>query len=151
MSGSQHALKVISILVIIVAIISAILGIVAFVYVGSGDPSTQTTAATVEGVTFTAGEGAALIGVMGIISGIVDLFVGIMGVRGANNPAHIGAFWVIALIGVIFEAIELILTIVSMTQGSATWHTLGNAAISLATVGVCFWLANNIKKQGAQA
>lgn len=145
MSGSQKALKVISILVIILAVISIIFGLVFVAYVASGD-STVSQSMGVQGVDMTNGQGAALLAGITIVSGFIDLIVGIFGVRGANNPQKIGAFWVIALIGVIFEVVELVLTIVSMVQGTADWSMLSSSALSLAIVGVAFWLANNIKK-----
>lgn len=151
MSGSQVALKIISILVIILAIISVISGVVAFAYVASNDPTTTEVATTVKNVSFTYGEGAAAIGIFGIIGGIVDFIVGCLGLRGAKDPSKIGPFWVIALIGLVFEVVELILSLISMAQGNIPVDSLGFALVSPCIVAVCFFLANNIKKEGKQA
>lgn len=92
MTGSQKVIKVVSILVIIVAILSILLGLAscvggfAGVAASSGvSESEQETLALGAGVLFFLGGGA-------IISGVIDLIVGILGLRGAKDPKRIGGF-----------------------------------------------------------
>lgn len=144
MSGSQKALKIISILVIVFAVLAILLGAVFFA--AMTDPSFTSTTTDIEGTMWTGGEMAAVVGGFLVIAGVVDLIVGILGLRGAKNPAKIGAFYVIAWIGLVINAIELILTFVSMAQGTADASTLTSSFINLAFMVVCVWLARNIKQ-----
>ena len=137
MTGSQKVIKVISILVIIVAILSILLGLAscvggfAGVAASSGaSESEQETLALGAGLLFFLGGGA-------IISGVIDLIVGMLGVRGANNPEKIMPFFVISIIAVVFGC---------FTTGQMDATTIASAVVQLVLMVVCVVLANNVRK-----
>lgn len=143
MTGSQKVIKVVSILVIIVAILSILLGLAscvggfAGVAASSGvSESEQETLALGAGVLFFLGGGA-------IISGVIDLIVGILGLRGAKDPKRIGGFFAIAVIGFIIAAINLAITLFSAQQ--LDFATLLAPIAQLVVMLVCVILANNVR------
>ena len=143
MTGSQKVIKVVSILVIIVAILSILLGLAscvggfAGVAASSGvSESEQETLALGAGVLFFLGGGA-------IISGVIDLIVGLLGLRGAKNPDKIMPFFVIAIIGVVFAVLNLA---GSFTSGQLDGTSIVSAIVQLALMALCVYLANNVRK-----
>lgn len=141
MSGSRKALKVISILMIVGAVLYMLLGILAMAgFSLLGDTSALT---SVEGVTVTteqAGLVAGAMGVMFIIMGIFYLIVGFLGLRGVKDPQKIGPFFVLSIIGAVLGVIGLI-------GGIAGGTFTPTSLISLALVIACVILANNVKKE----
>ena len=142
MTGSQKVIKVVSILVIIVAILSILLGLAscvggfAGVAASSGvSESEQETLALGAGLLFFLGGGA-------IISGVIDLIVGMLGVRGANNPEKIMPFFVISIIAVVFAVFNLI---GCFTTGQMDATTIASAVVQLVLMVVCVVLANNVR------
>lgn len=127
-STSQKVLKVLSIIAIAAGIIAVVGGIWFMVAMDTAGG----TNATILG---TAGGGVIIVG------GLVNLLIGWLGLRGANDPSKIGPTWVLSLIGLIFDAILLILGFIG--EGSLNGHALG----SLIGVLIIFLLANNIKNQ----
>ncbi|MFQ8869274.1 MAG: hypothetical protein ACLR67_13380, partial [Eggerthella lenta] len=101
---SQKALKVISIIMIVFAALTLLLGIGGIVTggalgilgAGSGDAGS---AALVGGV-------AAVAGFVILLGGAINLAIGIFGLRGANDPRKIGAFYVLAIIGLAFAVLS---------------------------------------------
>lgn len=75
-----------------------------------------------------------------IIAGAFNVVVGVFGVRGANDPSKIGVFWVLCIIGIVFNALGLIME----ATGSGI---SASSLIGTLFVVVLFILANNIKKQ----
>lgn len=143
MTGSQKVIKVVSILVIIVAILSILLGLAscvggfAGVAASSGvSESEQETLALGAGLLFFLGGGA-------IISGVIDLIVGILGLRGAKDPKRIGGFFAIAVIGLIIAAINLAITLFSAQQ--LDFATLSAPIAQLVVMLICVILANNVR------
>lgn len=143
MTGSQKVIKVVSILVIIVAILSILLGLASCVggfagvaASGGVSESEQETLALGAGVLFFLGGGA-------IISGVIDLIVGMLGVRGANNPEKIMPFFVISIIAVVFAVFNLI---GCFTTGQMDATTIASAVVQLVLMVVCVVLANNVRK-----
>ena len=143
MTGSQKVIKVVSILVIIVAILSILLGLAscvggfAGVAASSGvSESEQETLALGAGVLFFLGGGA-------IISGVIDLIVGLLGLRGAKNPDKIMPFFVIAIIGVVFAVLNLA---GCFTSGQLDGTSIVSAIVQLALMALCVYLANNVRK-----
>lgn len=144
MTGSQKALKVISIIVIILAVLCIIAGALLLIpnlaYVQAGFPN-------VEGADqATVAAGAAivlLIAAFILVSGIIDLIVGILGLRGAKDPKKIGGFFAIAVIGLILAAINLAITLFSGQQ--LDFATLSAPIAQLVVMLVCMILANNIR------
>ena len=136
MTGSQKALKVISIIVIILAVLCVLAGVALLIpniaYVEADFPN-------VEGADrATVAAGAAM---MLVISG--DLIVGVLGLRGAKDPKKIGGFFAIAVIGLIIAAINLAITLFSGQQ--LDFATLSAPIAQLVVMLVCVILANNVR------
>ena len=133
-TGSQTALKVLSIIGIVAGAIIAVLGIM-FAVGANGIAMSQAGSS---------GAGVAVLGTFGgavlVVCGAIDIVIGAFGVRGANDPSKIGVFWVLCIIGIVFNAIGLILK----ATGSGI---SASSLIGILFVVVLFILANNIKKQ----
>ncbi len=143
MTGSQKAIKIISIIVIVVAVISIVIGLVTCVgsaaVIGAGSQ-----ASTADQETYALGAGLLLALAGGaVISGIIDLIVGILGLRGAKNPDKIMPFFVIAIIGAVFAVINVIGTLMS---GQIDGTTLVSNIVQVALMVACVVLANNVRK-----
>ena len=81
-----------------------------------------------------------------LIACVIELIVGILGVRAANDNQKIMPVWVLALIDVIMYAIGIIFTVVNGDFGSQGL----SAILSLVFGLLLFWVANNIKKQAGR-
>ena len=119
-TSSQTALKVLSIIGIVVGAIIAVSGIVLTVGV-NGFAMSQ------------ASSSGAGVAVLGTIGGVVLI------VAGAFNVV-VGVFWVLCIIGIVFNALGLIME----ATGSGI---SASSLIGTLFVVVLFILANNIKKQ----
>ena len=139
---SQKALKVISIIMIVFAALTLLLGIGGIVTggalgilgAGSGDAGS---AALVGGV-------AAGAGFVILLGGAINLAIGIFGLRGANDPRKIGAFYALAIIGLAFAVLSALGTFFG---GSADGGDIASALFGLVLPLVCVLLAYNIKKE----
>ena len=140
MSGSQKALKVVSILLVVYAIITLLLG--AFLCFGASIPGVAGQAIDVSGSAIDAATLSVTMGVGFVISGVIYLIIGLLGNRGAKNPSKIGPFFVLSIIGVVLAVISAVLGVM---QGSFPLSQL----IGLLVVILCAVLAFNIKKQQA--
>ena len=135
MSNSQKYIKVISIIDIILGIIGLIVCILgatgAFIVVGSG---------TGAGVSATDAAGFGIGMIVGAISCIITLIVGILGVRAAKDASKIKPVFVIAIISLSLAIVSLIANIVG---GNFSWSDL----LSLVGSGLMAFCANNVRKQ----
>ncbi|MEG1826723.1 MAG: hypothetical protein RR218_05625 [Gordonibacter sp.] len=86
----------------------------------------------------------AAMGIITLIGSIVDLVIGIFGLRGANDPSKIGVFFVLAIIGVVFAALVVL---GNFMNGSMDAGTIFSSLLGLVLPVVCVILANNIKKE----
>lgn len=143
MTGSQKAIKVLSIIVIVVAILSIVAGLVtcaggaAGVMAGAdASAAEQQQLALGAGVLFVLAGGA-------LVSGVIDLIVGLLGLRGAKDPNKIMPFFVIAIIGAVFAVLNLI---GCFTSGQLDGTSIASAVVQLALMVVCVILANNVRK-----
>ena len=133
---SQKALKVISIIMIVFAALTLLLGIGGIVTggalgilgAGSGD----------------AGSAALVGGFVILLGGAINLAIGIFGLRGANDPRKIGAFYVLAIIGLAFAVLSALGTFFG---GSADGGDIASALFGLVLPLACVLLAYNIKKE----
>lgn len=149
-SGSQKFLLVISIINIVFAvlgILAGIMGILGGAFFGAADP--QDVASTLSGSGVTQGEASGI--VVGaflfvLLASAIELIVGILGVRAANDNQKIMPVWVLALIDVILYVVCIVITIVN---GSFSADGLSNI-LSLAFAVLLFWVANNIKQQAGK-
>lgn len=138
MSGSQKALKVISIILVIWAIVGILLG--AFLAAGSAVPGLSAESIDMDGTTMNMSTAALGFGIGIIITGVIDLIIGLLGLRGAKNPHKIGLFFVLCIIGLVLGVIGLVMNIM---QGAFQWTSL----VSVLIVAMCTFLAYSIKKQ----
>ena len=143
-TGSQKALKVISWIVIVFAILSIVLGVVALaggsLMAGASlqaEGQDQQNILIVSGLAF--GVAAAA-----IIGGIVDFIIGMLGLRGAKNPNKIGVFFVIAIIGLILAIIDFVAPFV--LKMTLTPTTLASGVVEVLLMVIVVALANNIRK-----
>ena len=159
-TGYQTALKVISVITIILAIIAIIAGLLSFATVGllgtaMSDPEIASQlyqAVQIEGYgTITGQEASSIIlgfgflfGTICLIEGIITLIVGILGVRGSNDPRKIGPFKVFAIIGLVISIISIISVIFTNPANGLSWV---EGLIALAESGVGLWLAVKIQEQ----
>ena len=139
-STSQKALKVISIIMIVVGVLGLAFSL--FLLIGGGAMGVTGVDMADDG-TAVAGGLAMILGFGLLLSSLFDLIIGIFGVRGANNPSKIGVFFVLAVIGVVFGALNLVGTLFNGLDFSSIVSSL----LSLGLPIVCVVLANNIKHQ----
>lgn len=143
MTGSQKAIKIVSVIVIVISILSILAGLASCVGGFAG-------VAASEGASQSDQEmlalGAGLLFVLGgtaIIGGLVDLVVGLLGLRGAKNPDKIMPFFVIAIIGLVFAILNLI---GCFTYGQLDVSTIVSTVVQLVLMALCVYLANNVRK-----
>ena len=126
---SQKALKVISIIMIVFAALTLLLGIGGIVTGGA------------LGIL---GAGIGDAGFVILLGGAINLAIGIFGLRGANDPRKIGAFYALAIIGLAFAVLSALGTFFG---GSADGGDIASALFGLVLPLVCVLLAYNIKKE----
>ncbi len=151
-TGKQKALFVISVIFIIFgaigfgtcALFAAATGALASFAAASGSVDA--------GTALFAGTIGVILLVFSSLGCIIDIIIGVLGIRGANNASKVGAFNVFAVIGLIFAIISLALTIAavctnSSVSGSAS-STIISSIIGLILPAICVWLGTSIKKEG---
>lgn len=138
MSGSQKALKIISILMIVWAIFTILLG--ALLAAGSAVPGMSAESIDLEGSTMDMATAAVALGVGIIVGGVINLIIALFGLRGARNPHKVGAFFVLCVIGLILGIVGLVMNIM---QGTFQWTSI----VGMVLLIVCTLLASNVKKQ----
>lgn len=140
-SSAQKSLKILSIILIVLSALAILGGL--FLLVGGSvmGSSTIDTASDEDALAI----GFALAGgIMLLVAGLIDLVVGIFGLRGAKNPQKIGVFFVLAIIGVVFAAFGLISTLMS---GSFDVSSIVSGLIGLAFPALGLYFASQIKKE----
>ena len=144
MSGARKALKIMSILTIVMAIIQIITaGLIVFgssFMVGMQE-------AELDGTTVDVGVALMGVGIMALVSSVVSLIVGNLGVRGANDPTKIGPYQNIAIIGLVLCILQAAMFL--FTGQIASYGISG--VLSLVFVAVLVFLAFKIEKEGKQA
>ena len=136
MSGSQKALKVVSLLLIIYAVVMTAFGI--FLVAGGSFLAGETI--DVNGTAEAANAMAAALGGGTIVGGIVDLVIGLLGLRGAKNPRKVGPIFVLFIIR---HVLGLVGQGKSLAQGTFDLWSL----VSVVIVAVCLYLSAQVKKQ----
>lgn len=144
MSGARKALKVMSILTIVMAIIQIVTA--ALIVFGSSF-MVGMQEAELNGSTVDVGVALMGVGVMALVSSVVSLIVGILGVRGANDPSKIGPYKVIAIIGLALCVIQAAASL--FTDQIASFGISG--VLSLVFMAVLVFLAFKIEKEDMQA
>ncbi|MEG1561692.1 MAG: hypothetical protein RR323_04750 [Raoultibacter sp.] len=134
MTGSQKALNVLSIIILVLGILAALLGI--FFIAGA----TMLQGSKIEGVD--AQTLSTMMGVVMIIGALVNVVIGIMGRRGAKDPAKIKPFFVLCVIGLVLYVMSII---GAFTTGDVL--ALLNCLFSLVLVIPCLFFADKVKKE----
>ena len=146
-TGFQKALLVLSILTIISAIWSILGGVVLAgggVLMGTTESAELSSAAAEAGMSqselatsFTG------IGIAAILIAIVDIVLGALGIRAANDATKIKPVWVFAVLGLVASIIGLVVTFAMggtpQEVGTSIGTTIANA--------IMFWISNSIKQQ----
>lgn len=138
MSSSQKTLKIISIVLLVWAVLVIIFG--ALMAAGSQVPGMSNEVVDIEGTTVDLSLAAMGLAIGTIVNGVINLVIALFGLRGAKNPAKIGVFFILCIIGLVLGAVGLVMDI---SQGVFQWTSL----VSFALIIVCTVLAYNIKKQ----
>ena len=146
MSGTQKALKVISIIVIVLSAITIALGILLFATGVSWRSSVSNPYDAVGGWGMIFGGLAIVFGAFLLIGGIFYLLFGILGLRGANNPSKIGPFFVISIIGLILAIIGVLGSVGLLFASSLGASSIVPYGFPLVFMIVCVYLANDIRK-----
>lgn len=84
-----------------------------------------------------------VLGAGALISGVIDLLIGIFGLRGAKDPRKIGPFFVFSIIGLVLSILNLI---ISLTSGVIDLTTIGSNIVSVALLIGCVVLANKVRQ-----
>ncbi len=142
-SGSQKALRVLSIVLIVLGAAGALMGI-AVLALGIASFSTGVDSMMEIGdAQLPASVGLVTLGVASLIGSALDLLVGIFGLRGAKNPEKMKPFFVLCVICGVIALIGLVTSAIRGTLGS---DGLGSA-VDLLFIGACAYLAYDIRLQ----
>lgn len=145
-SGSQKVLLVISIINIALgslAILFAAMAGVAGTIVGTATPETLIQVGASASDQTTATTGFTIVTFVAVVSGIMALVEGILGVRAANDSQMIMPVWILAIVGIVFAVVSVV---ISLALGSFQISSL----FSFAGPCLMFWIANNIKRQAGK-
>lgn len=144
-SGSQTALLVFSIIEIIGAVLVLLAAFAAIAATGligvagtTGDLTAEETAI-----------GAAMGGILSIvlvIGGVWSLLCGIFGIRAANDNQKIMIVWVFVIIGLVLNAVGLVMSIINGTFTNDVFSAIVPLAINV----IMFVICNNIKREAGK-
>lgn len=145
-NNAKSTLKVLGILSIIGGVLGIILGITLFAggsllpadMIASGEmggANTDTALAITGAVMF--------LGIFTVVSGVIDLLLGIFSVRASSDFSKIGPAYTLALISLILSVIVLALNFMSAPNFTTLLDGIGGLVF-----GACiFWAAKTIKEQ----
>ena len=141
LSGHQRALRLISQVMIVTAILNAVITLIVWYAVSQMDPTAQVTLAEAQ---YTAGRLSNIVLGWGLASAAVNLLVGLLGLRGANQPEKIRPFLWVSAISFAYAAVQLVLGIVtSGGMGSVQSSSLTDALF----YGACTYLSVKMRRQ----
>ena len=121
MSAECKIVKGISWLIMLVGLVSVVLGVIMFF--GAQDAAAQLENGAASG---------RIAGVITAAAGVFEFAAGIMGARGANNPARLGGFIVFATVIALVNVVEIVLVV---TGGEGTiWMNAIYIAAALTAV-----------------
>ena len=142
LAGSQKALRVICIIMMILAVIVAALG--ALMIFGGGLLTGQTI--DVQGQAMDAAAAANMVGIGLIVGAVIDFFIALLGAHGAKHPGKLGLFKIICNIGAVLSIVGVI---VAVLQGQYN-SVFSNAVMALLQV-ICAGLAIKISNHAVYA
>lgn len=141
LDGHQRALRLISQVMIVTAVLNAVIALVLWYAVSKMDPAAQLNLAKAH---YTAGQLSGRVLAWGLSSATVNLLVGLLGLRGANQPEKIRPFLWVSAISFGYAAVQLVLGIVtSGSMGSVQSSSITDALF----YGTCTYLSVKIRRQ----
>lgn len=131
-------------MLVVFAVISIVLGLAFLALIAAGLGTDAVNAMDPNDPDLVAGIAVGLVlGVVLVGSGVVDLVVGALGLRGARDPRKVKPFFVLCVIGL---AIEVAGDVWLAAQGMLS--SIGaSGAVELLVIGACTWLAYDIMRQ----
>lgn len=149
-SGSQKVLLVLSIISVVVAILGIIASLMMMLggsVFGMVDAQTANEALQGSGITQAeAGVAFGIVGLIGVLAYVVQLIVGILGVRAANDNQKIMPVWVLALLQVILQVVSATMTL----MGGVGMNAIVTTCVYVLIAVLVFWIANNIKREAGK-
>lgn len=136
----QRTLHLISCAVIIMAATQAVVAVILYVLVGGLGANVDL---SMVGSVVSANDVSMSALVSGLVSAVVDLLVGMLGVRGSNHPEKILPYLVISCIGFAVDAVSLVMGVV--VDGLA--GVQGSSLADMVFMGACAFLAWSIWRQ----
>lgn len=141
LSGHQRALRLISQVMIVTAVLNVVIALVVWYAISQMDSATQVTLARAQ---YTAGQLSGRVLAWGLSSAVVNLLVGLLGLRGANQPEKVRPFLWVSAISLAYAAVQLVLGIVtSREMGSVQSSSITDALFYAA----CTYLSVKIRRQ----
>ena len=140
LAGSQKALRVICIIMMILAVIVAALG--ALMVFGGG----LTGQTIVQGQAMDAAAAANMVGIGLIVGAVIDFFIALLGAHGAKRPGKLGLFKIICIIGAVLSIVGVISVVLQGQYNSV----FSNAVMALLQV-ICAGLAIKISNHAVYA
>ncbi len=140
MQGYQRGVKICSVIILIIGILGIVASLLVIVLgpifgVAATDPSVAQDVATdigdtsanaagglaVLGLTFT------ILGVVSLVTSLVDIIMAVLGFRGANDATKIGPFWVLSIVGFVLAIGSTVTSIVMTAMGGGG---IGNGIVT---------------------
>lgn len=141
LDGHQRALRLISQVMIVTAVLNAVIALVLWYAVSKMDPAAQLNLAKAH---YTAGQLSGRVLAWGLSSATVNLLVGLLGLRGANQPEKIRPFLWVSAISFAYAAVQLVLGVVTSGEmGSVQSSSITDALF----YGACTYLSVKIRRQ----
>ena len=127
MSTNRKALKILSLIIVLIGIAATVAGVMGI---------------TTQSLPGFDASNVIPYSAVGIASGIVEILVGVFGIRGANSPAKVGTVWTWSLIALVCSVIH---TALAFTAAGLSGQDLAQVVY----IVVLFVFANNVKKEAA--
>ena len=141
LDGHQRALRLISQVIIVTAVLNAVITLIVWYAVSQMDPTLMVTLAESQ---FAAGVFAPRALGLGLASAGVNLLVGLLGLRGSNQPEKVRPFLWVSAISFASALVQLVVGIVtSGGMGSVQTSSITDALL----YGACTYLSLNIPRQ----
>lgn len=141
LDGHQRALRLISQVIIVTAVLNAVITLIVWYAVSQMDPTLMVTLAESQ---FAAGVFAPRALGLGLASAGVNLLVGLLGLRGSNQPEKVRPFLWVSAISFAYALVQLVVGIVtSGGMGSVQTSSITDALL----YGACTYLSLKIRRQ----
>ena len=141
LDGHQRALRLISQVIIVTAVLNAVITLIVWYAVSQMDPTLMVTLAESQ---FAAGVFAPRALGLGLASAGVNLLVGLLGLRGSNQPEKVRPFLWVSAISFAYALVQLVVGIVtSGGMGSVQTSSITDALL----YGACTYLSLMIRRQ----